>query len=111
MENLCEIWTTGKSVQYFDPNEPIEGVVPGFPDDLDIAKDGSVYWSDLMAPRPTEVGIGLMTDTSGRLIKYDAKTKTNSVLISGLSIANGVQLSSKEDFVLVNESNKGRTLR
>ena len=101
----------GKTVQYFNPNEPIEGAVPGFPDDLDVAKDGTIYWSDVCTPKRSEFNVNALTDTSGRLIKYDPKTKNNTVLISGLSMANGVQLSEKEDFVLVNETPRGRTVR
>ena len=89
----------------------MEGVVPGFPDDLDVAKDGTIYWSDLCSPRKTEFGATAFTDTSGRLIKFDPKSKNNTVLLSGLAMANGVQLSAKEDFVLVNETPRGRTLR
>lgn len=46
-----------------------------------------------------------------RLIKYDAKTKTLEVLLSGLHFANGVQLSRDEDFVLVSESARARVMR
>ena len=46
-----------------------------------------------------------------RLVKYDSKRKTNTVLIKDLSFANGVQLSSDESFVLVSETGKFRILR
>lgn len=45
------------------------------------------------------------------MIRYDAKTKKNSVLLDGLHFANGVILSDDESFVLVSETARGRVLR
>lgn len=41
----------------------------------------------------------------------DVKTGQSLVLIEGVFFANGVQLSPKEDFVLVCETFKSRVLR
>lgn len=46
-----------------------------------------------------------------RLLKYDPRTKSSTVLMREIHFANGVQLSQNEDFVLVSETAKSRVLR
>lgn len=46
-----------------------------------------------------------------RLIHYNAKTKTNKVLMDGLHFANGVILSPGEDFLIVAETGDSRLHR
>lgn len=46
-----------------------------------------------------------------RLLHYDPKTNTSKVLVDRLHFANGVQLSPKEDFVLVSETLNSRILK
>ncbi len=85
----------------------------GFTDDLDIASDGKIYftdaswrWSkdeylyDLLEHRPY-----------GRLLLYDPASKKLTTLLEGLYFANGVALSQNEDFVLVNETYAHRIKR
>lgn len=91
---------------------PIEGKLVKFPDDLDISNDGTIYFSDAS----TNVDLPLMLveflgPPSGRLIKYDPKSKTSSVLIDNLHFANGVQLSHDESFVMVAELVRSRVWR
>ncbi|KAH9627516.1 hypothetical protein KSS87_016230 [Heliosperma pusillum] len=50
-------------------------------------------------------------DKSGRLMKYDVKTGAVTVLLTGLSFANGVSLSKNNDFVLVAETTANQTLK
>ena len=77
-----------------------------FVDDLDIASDGKVYFSDASS----KYGYGsdrleLFEHTpNGRLLVYDPTTQKTTTLLSGLYFANGVALSSDESFVLVNET-------
>jgi sugar lactone lactonase YvrE len=84
-----------------------------FADDLDIARDGTIYFSDAS----DKFGIdGFLYDMlegrpHGRLLRYDPATKTTSVLLSDLYFANGVALSQHEDFVLVNETYRFRVTR
>lgn len=101
----------GKSEILVNLKDPIEGSPASAPDDLDVAKDGTVYWSDMINFPYHEMTIASITDMSGRLIRYDPKTKNNTVLLNRLSFANGVQLAKDESFVLINESSRGRTLR
>jgi sugar lactone lactonase YvrE len=90
-----------------------EGIPFKFTDGLDIASDGKIYFSDasykydqahylfdLLEARP-----------NGRLLMYDPQIKNTTVLLHNLYFANGVALSNNEDFVLVNETYRYRTLR
>jgi len=90
-----------------------DGVPFAFTDDLDIASDGTVYFSDassrfghleylydLLEARP-----------HGRLLAWEPATGTTRVLLGDLYFANGVALSENEDFVLVNETYRYRIRR
>ena len=93
--------------------DQVEGIPLGFADDLDIAVDGKIYftdasfkWSqanymlDLLEGRPY-----------GRFVVYDPSTREAKVLLKDLYFPNGVALSSNEDFVLINETWRYRVLR
>lgn len=56
-------------------------------------------------------GLGLQGEKSGRLLKYDPKTKKTSFLLGGLHFANGVALGPKEEYVLVVETSSVRVSR
>ena len=77
-----------------------------FVDDLDIASDGKIYFSDASS----KYGYGsdrleLFEHTpNGRLLVYDPATKETKTLLNDLYFANGVALSTDESFVLVNET-------
>jgi len=77
-----------------------------FVDDLDIANDGKIYFSDASS----KYGYGsdrleLFEHTpNGRLLVYDPATKETKTLLNDLYFANGVALSTDESFVLVNET-------
>lgn len=91
------------------------GVPFRFPDDLDVAADGKVYFSDasdrfgindylydLMEGRP-----------HGRLLVWDpaAEAAGARVLLDGLYFANGVALAGDGSYVLVNETYRCRVRR
>lgn len=84
----------------------VDGVPLNFTDDLDIAKDGSIYFSDAS----TQWGIEHYRDDIvehrpyGRLIFYNPKTSESKVLLDGLYFANGVAISPDQSFVLINET-------
>lgn len=84
-----------------------------FPNDLDIAADGTVWFSDssrrfdqrrwmldLLEMRPT-----------GRLLSYNPRTKQTEVRLDRLMFANGVALGPDESYVLVNETMRARVTR
>ncbi|MBU6950229.1 SMP-30/gluconolactonase/LRE family protein [Hahella sp. HN01] len=85
----------------------------GVADDVDVAKDGVIYFSDaswrwgvhehrfdLIESRP-----------HGRLLRYDPATGATTVLLDDLYFANGVALSQNEDFVAVCETGRYRVRR
>jgi len=89
------------------------GIPFGFTDDVDVASDGRIYFSDAS----TKYGYGdhildaLEGQANGRLLRYDPATKTTTVLLDGLYFANGVALSRDEDYVLVVETYRHRIRR
>lgn len=80
-------------------------------DDLDVSRDGSIYFSDIGVNTKylADWVIDFIADPTGRLIKYNPETQETEVLLRRLRFANGVQLSASEDFVAVNELGMGRT--
>jgi sugar lactone lactonase YvrE len=90
-----------------------EGVPFRLADNLDVASDGIVYFSDASS----RYGQGdymfdlLEARPHGRLLRYDPATRQTSVLLRDLYFANGVALSQGEDFVLVNETYRYRIRR
>ena len=78
----------------------------GFTDDLDIASDGKIYFSDASDKFGYgEDRIEVMEHTpNGRLLVYDPKTKTTTTLLDNLYFANGVAVSPDDSFVLFNET-------
>ncbi|MBA0790146.1 hypothetical protein Gohar_014812 [Gossypium harknessii] len=48
-------------------------------------------------------------DSTGRLLKYDAKTKEVTVLFRNLSLAAGVAVDEEEKFVMVTDFTANRT--
>jgi sugar lactone lactonase YvrE len=83
-----------------------EGVPFKCTDGLDVAKSGTVYFTDASDKFPLKDYLLDMLEARphGRLMRYDPATGKVTVLISGLHFANGVALSKNEDFVLVNET-------
>jgi sugar lactone lactonase YvrE len=82
-------------------------------DDVDIAADGSIYFSDASS----KFGQGeyrldaLEHRPHGRLLVYHPVEKTTRVLLDNLYFANGVAVSPDQTFVLVNETWKYRVKR
>lgn len=83
-----------------------EGVPFKCTDALDVAKNGTVYFTDASDKFALKDFLLDMLEARphGRLMRYDPATGKVTVLISGLHFANGVALSQNEDFVLVNET-------
>ena len=90
-----------------------EGVPFRFTDDLDIARDGTIYFSDASSrfEQPDYLLDLLEARPHGRLLSYDPATQETRVLLRDLYFANGVALSANEDFVLVNETYRYRITR
>lgn len=91
-----------------------EGGLPfGFTDDVDVAADGAIYFTDASWKfHPPNYLADLMEHRpNGRFLKYDPATKTTTKLIGDLYFANGVAVSPDQTFVLINETWKYRILK
>jgi sugar lactone lactonase YvrE len=89
------------------------GVPFGFADDLDIAADGRIYFSDASSRFGVDAYVLDLLEgrPHGRLLRHDPAAGTTEVLRDGLHFANGVALSPAEDYVLVAETWRYRVTR
>lgn len=78
----------------------------GCTNDLDVAADGTIYFTDATSKHPlTDFTADLLEHgPNGRLLAYDPKTKTTRTLLRDLYFANGVAVSADQSFVLVVET-------
>ena len=90
-----------------------DGVPFAFTDDLDIASDGRIYFTDASSKfqQPDYLLDLLEGRPYGRLMVLDPASGKTEVLLKDLYFANGVALSQNEDFVLVNETYRYRIQR
>ena len=91
-----------------------EGGVPfGFTDDVDVADDGTVYFSDASS----KYSVGQYREDvlehrpHGRLFSYDRQSKKVYRVVGDLYFANGVAVSGDQSFVLVCETSMYRVTR
>lgn len=84
-----------------------------FVDDLDIAADGSIWFSDATMKYNLHDLLYdfIEMDPTGRLFRYDPVTKALTLELDNLYFANGVALGPDDSFVLVNETSSGRIMR
>ncbi len=84
-----------------------------FADDLDIASDGRIYFSDASDTynQPDYLFDLVEARPHGRLLVYDPASGETDMLLDNLYFANGIALSQNEDFVLVNETGRYRITR
>jgi sugar lactone lactonase YvrE len=75
-------------------------------DDLDVARDGTVYFSVASERFAVDDSVADVVEhrTTGRLFAYDAATRSTRLLLEGLCFANGVALAPDESYVLVVET-------
>ena len=88
-----------------------------YADDLDIAADGKVYFSDASTKFGAKAYGGAyrasLLDTSehgghGRLLVYDPQDQSTKILMEGLNFANGVAMAEDSSFLLVVETGSYR---
>lgn len=104
---LLEVNTKARTVSTLVPPTPgINGKPFRFVNDLDIARDGTIYFTDTSSKwqRRHFRHCFLEGDDSGRLMAYYPKTGDMEVLLKGLHFANGVQISPEGDHLLVVET-------
>jgi sugar lactone lactonase YvrE len=97
-----------------------DGVPIRYADDLDIASDGKIYFSDASTKFGAKESGGTYEGSlldlmehggHGRLLVYDPATKETKTLLDGLTFANGVAVSHNQKFVLVNETGGYQVVR
>ncbi|HVS82319.1 MAG TPA: SMP-30/gluconolactonase/LRE family protein [Pyrinomonadaceae bacterium] len=81
--------------------------------DLDVAADGTIYFTDASYRFPlTQLKADLLEhQPNGRFLAYDPRTKQTRVLLRDLYFANGVAVSPDQSFVLVNDTGSYRVRR
>lgn len=90
-----------------------DGTAFGFTDDVDVAPDGQVYFSDASS----KYGNGhyladiLEHGGHGRLLRFNPATGQTQVLLRGLQFANGVAVGPGGAFVAVTETGAYRVVR
>ncbi len=86
--------------------DEVEGRQINVADDLDIAPDGKIYFSDISSQYTlAQVDYAIMEDKPlGELICYDPTTKRSRVVLDKLRLANGVAVGPDGDYVLVNQT-------
>jgi len=84
-----------------------------FTDDVDIAADGRIYFTDASSRfhQPDYQLDLLEMRPHGRLLRYSPETGETEVLLGDLHFANGVAVAPDGDYVLVNETWKYRIHR
>jgi strictosidine synthase-like protein len=81
--------------------------------DLDIARDGTIYFTDASRKFPlTKFKEDLIeSQPNGRLLSFDPKTKKTTLVLDNLCFANGVAISPDQSFLLINETGRYRIHR
>ncbi|KAL5059233.1 hypothetical protein RYX36_030837 [Vicia faba] len=101
--------TATKLISHAVQDQPL-----GFTNGLDIDQNtGAVYFttSSSKYERRNYVSLILSGDKSGRVIKYEPKSKEITVLVNNLTFPNGVALSKDGNYILIVETTKCRILR
>ncbi len=99
--------------------DSVEGVAINYADDVDVATNGNIYFSDASSKFHAKdygtYGASLLDINEhgghGRIIEYNPVTKTSIVLADNINFANGVSLSHDEQAVLFNETGTYRVMR
>ncbi len=93
--------------------DSVDGDKMIFVDDLDIASDGKIWFSDASARFDIHDNLldAIESRTTGRLLTFDPETGVTRVELDELGFANGVALAADESFVLVNETFRYRVAR
>jgi len=83
------------------------------PNDLDVAADGTIYFTDASSKFPLSNFTAdiLEHQPNGRLLAYDPKSGSTRTLMSDLYFANGVAVSPDQSFLLVVDTGRYRLWR
>ncbi len=98
----------------------VDGVPLLYTDDVDVAADGKIYFSDASTKFGAKEHGGtyeaslldiLEHGGHGRLMVFDPASGEAKTLLDGLNFANGVAVSHDQTYVLVNETGSYRVIR
>lgn len=93
----------------------IDGTKIGYADDVAVAKNGKIYFSDATTRFHAQNWGGTLPASildivehgeTGRIIEYDPATGDANAVLTGLNFANGVAADPDGEFILVNETGK-----
>lgn len=94
-------------------NKADDGSEIKYADDLDVARDGAVYFSDASTKFGAKEYSGTLQGSlldlmehgpNGRILKYDPNTGKTSIVVDGYSFANGVALANDDSFLIFTET-------
>lgn len=97
-----------------------DGIPIRYADDVDVAADGKIYFSDASTKFGAKESGGTYEGSlldlmehggNGRLIVFDPMTRVAKTMLDGLNFANGVAVSHDQRYVLVNETGGYRVIR
>lgn len=93
--------------------DSVDGKKILFADDVDVAADGTIWFSDASNDHGYEESLFAFLEgrPTGRLLSYDPATDETRVRMDGLFFANGVTLGPDDEYVLINETGTGRIHR
>lgn len=100
--------------------DSVDGTPIVFADDVDVAENGIIYFSDATTKYSANADGGTLGGSlleilehagNGRLLAYNPATKVTSVAMDGLTFANGVAISENQQYLLVNETGSYRVLQ
>ena len=114
-------------VQKITPDGRVESLVDNFNgqridyvDDLAVAADGKIYFSDASSKFGATKSGGtyeaslfdiLEHGGHGRIFEFDPATRTTTLIADGLNFANGVAISDDQKYLLFNETGHYRVWR
>lgn len=100
--------------------DEFEGVHIDYANDVAIANDGTVFFSDASSKLGASQSGGtyeaslmdiLEHGGHGRVFRFDPASGEISIVVDGLNFANGVAISEDQSFLLINETGSYRILR
>ncbi|CAH1394341.1 unnamed protein product [Nezara viridula] len=105
--------STGEVETIVSKKLAIDGFNPMIPNSMALSKrTGDLFWTDSSTTHLLKDGLyTFLGDGNGRLLKYNAASKNNEVLLKNLHFPNGVALSVDESFLIVAETFASRLLK
>ncbi|MBT4265248.1 MAG: SMP-30/gluconolactonase/LRE family protein [Deltaproteobacteria bacterium] len=97
-----------------------DGIPIKYADDVDVAADGKIYFSDASTKfgaqefgGPNDASLLELMEhgLQGRLLVFDPATGETKTLLDGLSFANGVAVAHDQTYVLINDMGEYRVIR